>query len=269
MAETTFSDLIANLDRRSQGRVDAVIPEDWMQGRTTYGGLTAALCHEAGKRVAGDRPLKAAQISFVGPSGGEVVISPTVMREGKHTTAVSVDMVGEKGIAARCLFTFAAPRPSQLSMTEVPVPIALTTPEAADQRYFPRGGGPGYTQHFEMQLAGGPTLFSRAETADVYLWLRHLDTGARGGPYDPTHLFSIGDVPPPAALAMMREPGRISSMTWMVEFLTPSPSTEDGWWLNRSQAQTARDGYSAQSMTLWNRAGEPVMVGRQTVAIFS
>lgn len=265
---TTFSDLLASLDAISNGEVRAAVPENWMQGRTTYGGLTAALCHEAAKRVAGGRPLKAFQVAFVGPSGGDVVISPTVLREGKNTTAVSVDLIGEKGVAARCLFTFAAPRASHLAFQDLPVPVEIAPPETLN-RYFPSGIGPAFAQNFEMQHAAGPTPLSGSETADIYLWLRHRDEAARSGPYDPTHLLSIGDVPPPAAMGMMRQPGMISSMTWMVEFLTPAPTTSDGWWLNRSHAETAIDGYSAQAMTLWNRDGEPIMVGRQTVAVFS
>lgn len=268
MARTPFTDFITGLERLPNGRIHAEIPEDWMQGRTTYGGLTAALCHEAARRVAGDRPLKAVQVAFVGPSGGDVVISPTVMREGKNTAIISTDLVTEAGIAARCIFTFAAPRASQLSMRGLAPPIDLVPP-GGSTGFFRDGAGPAFARHFEVRQMAGPGPLSGAETADIYLWLRHGDERARSGPYDPTHLLAIGDVPPPAAMSMMREPGMISSMTWMVEFLRPEPETEDGWWLNRSHAETASDGYSAQAMTLWSRDGTPVMVGRQTIAIFA
>ncbi|MEM0984608.1 MAG: thioesterase family protein [Pseudomonadota bacterium] len=268
MTRTSFTELLSGLELLSNGRVHAVIPEDWMQGRTTYGGLTAALCHEAAKRVAGDRPLKAVQVAFVGPSAGDVVVSPTVLREGKNATSVSTDLVTQTGIAARCLFTFAAPRTSHLNMRDLDVPVDIPPPADLD-RYVPRAVGPAFAKHFEMELASGPPPFAGSDDADVYLWLRHGDETAQAGPHDPTHLLAIGDVPPPAAMAMMKTPGMISSMTWMVEFLDPAPTTEGGWFLNRSLAETAIDGYSAQAMTLWNRAGQPVMVGRQTVAIFS
>ncbi len=268
MADTPYSALVAGLDRLANGRIHAVIPEDWMQGRTTYGGLTAALCHEAARRVAGGRPLKAVQVSFVGPSAGDVVISPTVLREGKNTAIVSTDLVTEAGIAARCLFTFATPRRSHLAVNHLAPPIPLKAPEDCPA-YFRAGAGPAFARHFEVCQMAGPAPFSGGDTADVYLWLRHGDAAARTGSFDPTHLLAIGDVPPPAAMSMMREPGMLSSMTWMVEFLIPEPETEGGWWLSRSHAETVIDGYSAQAMTLWNRSGDPVMVGRQTVAIFA
>ena len=42
-----YSELIAGLKRGTNGRIEATITDDWLQGRTTYGGLTAALCLEA------------------------------------------------------------------------------------------------------------------------------------------------------------------------------------------------------------------------------
>jgi len=57
-------------------------------------------------------------------------------------------------------------------------------------------------------------------------------------------------------------------MTWMAEFLTDEITTTEGWFLAHHEAQATKDGYSSQSMRLWNRSGEPVLIGRQTVAVF-
>ncbi len=81
-------------------------------------------------------------------------------------------------------------------------------------------------------------------------------------------LLALADAPPPAAMSLFTAPGPVSSMTWMAEFLTDTIVTDERWFLARHIAQTPRDGYSSQSMTLWNRAGEPVMIGRQSVAVF-
>jgi hypothetical protein len=57
-------------------------------------------------------------------------------------------------------------------------------------------------------------------------------------------------------------------MTWMAEFLTDHIDTEEGWWFSQSTAETAMNGYSSQDMRLWSRSGTPILVGRQTVAVF-
>ena len=75
--------------------------------------------------------------------------------------------------------------------------------------------------------------------------------------------------PPPAAMSMMTEPGPISSMTWMAEFLTDDIVTTEGWFLVHHEAQATRDGYSSQSMRMWNADGQPMMIGRQTIAVFA
>lgn len=261
-----YSDLITGLKRGAKGRLETVIPEDWMQGRTTYGGLTAALSHEAARELAEGRPVRSVQIAFVGPVGGEVVVSPSLLRAGRAASFVNVDVVTEKGVMARALFVFGEARPSTISLS------ALTAPEAPApeglQRFFPPQGGPNFARHFEVQHAGGPGPLAGAETADVRMWLRHRDEAARAGPVDATNLLSLADVPPPAAMSLFRAPGPLSSMSWMAEFLTDAPATQAGWWLSRSVAETAADGYSSQAMTLWSRDGTPVMAGRQTVAIF-
>jgi len=96
------------------------------------------------------------------------------------------------------------------------------------------------------------------------LWMRHRDEDAQGM----LALLAIGDAPPPAAMATFKEPKMISSMNWSIEMLTDNPVTEDRWYLARHTSPKGADGYCVQDMTMWNTAGTPMMIGRQTVAVF-
>jgi acyl-CoA thioesterase len=60
----------------------------------------------------------------------------------------------------------------------------------------------------------------------------------------------------------------ISTMTWSIDMLSSRPSSETGWWLVQCLAETADAGYSAQSTTIWDQTGRPILVARQNVAIF-
>ena len=72
------------MSSQEDGGWSITITEDWMQGRTTYGGLSAALCLQTVINEFPDLPpLRSAQINFIGPAGGEVTICNTVMRIGK------------------------------------------------------------------------------------------------------------------------------------------------------------------------------------------
>ncbi len=61
--------------RPIDGGFAATIPADWMQGRTTYGGLSAALALVAAQQLADDLPpLRSATVNFVGPLAGDVEV---------------------------------------------------------------------------------------------------------------------------------------------------------------------------------------------------
>ncbi|MBO6688486.1 MAG: thioesterase family protein [Henriciella sp.] len=262
---TRYTELLSSLQRQSDQSIDAHIPESWMQGRTTYGGLTAALSLHGALGLVDDIPLRSAQVAFVGPVGGDVRIKPTLLRRGKNTAFVSVDVVAETGIAAQSIFAFGARRESALHFDDMPMPDARA-PEEIESFFDKDRPRPGFTQNFDMLMASGGRPVSGSSEKSIGLWMRHLDPDA---PQDATAVLAIGDAPPPAAMSMLSVPSRISSMTWMAEFMTDSISTDpEGWFYAQHTAQLSKDGYSSQSMRLWNRQGEPILVGRQTIAVF-
>ncbi|MEM6557946.1 MAG: thioesterase family protein [Pseudomonadota bacterium] len=262
---TSYTELLAGLTRNSDHTIDAHIPESWMQGRTTYGGLTAALSFQGALDLVGDIPIRSAQVAFVGPVGGDVTIRPTLLRRGKNTAFVSVDITSETGVAAQSIFAFGLARESSLHFDDMPMPAART-PEEIDSFFASGMPRPGFTQNFDMLLATGGRPISGSDETSIGLWMRHLDPDT---PQDATAILAIGDAPPPAAMSMLKAPSRISSMTWMAEFMTDNIQTDpDGWYFAQHTAQLAKSGYSSQSMRLWNRHGEPILVGRQTIAVF-
>ena len=92
--------------------------------------------------------------------------------------------------------------------------------------------------------------------------------GPLGGIYEVGALLALADALPPAAMRMFHQFGPISSSTWVQHFLTDHPQTEDGWWLLVSQSRHIRNGFSAQSMYIWNSRRELVSVGGQGVAVY-
>lgn len=258
-----FTALIGSGKQTDPDTLSFHIPEDWMQGRTTYGGLTAALCLRAALPLSGARPVRSAQVAFVGPVSGNVSCQATLLREGKNTVFASVRMHGSDGIAAEAIFAFGTNRESSLDFANLTAPD-LPQPDLLPS-YFSGDRRPAFTRHFNMRLARGERPISGATSGDICLWMRHRDPAVTP---DAVSLLAIADAPPPAAMSMLTAPARISSMTWMAEFLTDQIETKDGWFLARHVADTARDGYSSQSMTMWNTSGQPVMVGRQTIAVF-
>lgn len=239
------------------------IPPDWMQGRTTYGGLSAALCYETAMRTVPDLPpIRSANISFVGPAGGAVTGRASVLRQGKSVSFVEADIAGEKGLATRATFAFGASRESMFDHTFTPPP-EMPAPQECEP-FFPEGQRSHFAAHFETGLASGARSVTSSDKSDHFIWVRHIDERATGL----AALLALADMPPPAVLPMFPEFKPISSMTWMINFLTDKPQSRDGWWLLQTRADNVGQGYTSQDMLVWNRDMELVIAGRQSVTIF-
>jgi acyl-CoA thioesterase len=261
---TLFTQLLATMmGGANQYQVNT--PDNWAQGRTLYGGISAALCLEAVLRDFPDLPeLRSAQIAFAGPAGGTVDIATALLRRGKSAAFISSDLTAENKFGTRALFCFGQSRESHFSQHADGMP-AVPPPESCHP-YFPSSHRPNFVVNFDMLLARGAPPISGAAKGDNYLWIRHLDEKA---PSNMVSLLALADAAPPAALSMFTAPAMISTMTWSLDVLQPNFTSKGGWWLCRSQTETISSGYSAQSMTVWNRDGVAILAGRQTIAAFA
>lgn len=247
----------------NDGAYSLTIPESWMQGRTTYGGLSAAICFETTERSFPDLPpLRSAMVSFIGPAGGAVKGKASLLRQGKSVSFVEADVIGEKGVATRTVFAFGSSRASAFDAIYAPAPT-LRSPDEYEP-YMGEGLGPSFASHFDTRLVSGGRPLSGSKEHDHFIWVRHKDPTAQGL----AALLALADMPPPAVMPMFTEYAPISSMTWMINILNDAPKTEDGWWLLESRAENASNGYSSQDMLIWNSSGELVVAGRQSIAIF-
>lgn len=259
-----FTELLANLKQGDDQSLNVTITEDWMQGRTTYGGLSAALAyHAVTKAYESLPPLRSAQIAFIGPAGGDVTITPSLLRQGKSMSFIGADILGEKGLATRALFSFGAPRDSKFTEAHLPAPDVVA-PEDTPSMYAEDGFRPSFTKHFESRTRPESRPCSSSSETEHFLWIRHEDKAANGL----AALISLADMPPPAMTPKFDTWAPISSVTWTFNLTTENPETDDGWWLMRTSVEQAENGYSSQDMTIWNRQGELVLTARQSVAIF-
>ena len=259
----SFSELLNSLEQTGEHLSSVKITQNWMQGRTTYGGLSAALCYQAVINDFADLPpLRSAQINFIGPVGGTVSISTKVMRRGRSVAFISAEMIGEKGLATQAVFCFGESRESRLNQHFTTSPDVPSVEDSAN--FFDSGFGPAFANNYDCLLAKGGHPVSGSDAHEHFIWVRHKDKQAN----DLAALIGIADMPPPAVLPMFTEFAPISSMTWMMNFLNDDITTQDGWWLMRSAAEHACNGYSSQDMQVWNKAGDLIITGRQNVAVF-
>ena len=255
--------LLAGAQARADGFA-LTIPEDWHQGRTAYGGLSAALALEAARRLGGAAlpPLCSALISFVGPIAGDVLVSARVLRQGRNATWIAAEIGGAGGCGLAASFVFMRRGTSRLALAGHAPPAGLI-PLAEAKPVKLNAFSPVFlAHHFDLRFAQprGP-----APLPEICWWVRPRATE---GLAPETQLLLCADALPPGVLPLLDKQARVSSMTWQFNLLDPAPATSDGWWLLRVAGEHAGGGMSSERLDVWNAEAAPMATGQQAVALF-
>ncbi|HZP12572.1 MAG TPA: thioesterase family protein [Nevskiaceae bacterium] len=259
-----FSGLLAAM-RSTDGIWTATVDADWLQGRSVFGGLQAAIAWKAMRAlVAPEVPLRTLQVTFAAPiPAGDVVARAKVLRQGKSATQVEARLGAGDESQCVVLGVFGVSRESSVRI--LPTAPAAPGGKAIDFTFVP-GVTPNFTQFLPMRwLSGTPPYTNNPATRHV------IEVNMKDrGPFSEAHLLAIADAPPPVALSMLRKPAAGSSMTWTMEFLAQDLQRQPltGWRLD-VEVVAARDGYTSQSVMVWTPGGELGAISRQSMVVFA
>lgn len=263
-----FAELIAAASLREDGLALAV-PDTWHQGRTAYGGLSAAVCLAVAKALGakalggeGLPPLRSAQFAMIAPVNGEIEVAAAVIRRGRNATWMSAQILCGGALAFTASFVFMGPVESGLHINERPVPAGLTAALDARAVTYTQRTPAFLRNHFESRHAVPP---SGEKQPEMCRWVRLAE---RDGLDPMVELILLADALPPGVMPMLSPGVPVSTMHWQVNLLTPAPVTDDGWFLLRAVGDYAEKGCSSQRMAIWNTASRPIMAGMQSVALF-
>ncbi|RGP41353.1 hypothetical protein BPTFM16_01658 [Altererythrobacter insulae] len=242
----------------------ATLPDaqDWMQGRTLYGGASALIAYTQAIRAFSDLPpLRAAQIGFVAPIGEEVELHADIVRQGRNVTQVRSEIHSGGKCALTAFWLFGAGREANaLRASDRPENWPGSAEENARAM---QGQGPSFIQNnFDIRFGQskdddhGATIRRWARLTDA----DELDTVSR--------LVLMGDVMPPGAMRIMQRIGPISSINWSFNVLRHEASSNDGWFLAENASQHADEGYSSERLRMWDSGGNQMLDGLQCVAVF-
>lgn len=273
MKLTPLSELLAQ--RRQQGNdVQFEIPQDWLQGRTSFGGLVSVFAVQAMRDVAsgawpGNVSLRALQTNFIAPvEQGVLTVSVHVLREGKNVRQVQAMVKQRDEIAALMVGVFGADR-------ETVVPALLPTRRETRKEVdalpfvpFALGQRPHFTAHLDMRWGDGAPPFTGTDVWHADLHLRLLDADV---PSLSPELMTVlmADASPTPVLSQFKKPTPASSVSWALE-LRPLAHDEklDGWWRADNVAVAASGGYVNQQSKLWAPSGALAALAYQVVTVY-
>ncbi|MFM2372601.1 MAG: hypothetical protein RIS85_2323 [Pseudomonadota bacterium] len=249
------NDMALDGDRFSLRGVDG-----WLQGRTMYGGASSFLAYAAARKALPDLPpLRSAQIGFVAPVGPDVDITVSVLRTGKSVTQVQTDLYSGGALAHRGLWLFGSARPSN-GTVDAPNAEGFLPVEEMEPLDAPEGLH--FVRNLEIRRAEPKGGMAKGK---VRRWVQLKD---RDGLDPMGELVLLGDALPPGSIRAMERQGPISSINWTFTLLGDSPVTRDGWWLLETSSNHMAQGFSSETLRMWNADGVEVMRGLQSVAIF-
>jgi len=250
------------------------VPDTWAQGRTVYGGLTAALVHQQMRQQVmaaqpeQPRPVRYLNFSFIGPLkvNEPIRLETTLLRSGRSATQLMTQVSQEGQICVVAQGCFGIRRDSVISITEQ-FQHAMKPPKRAN--FLPQIPGvvPRFLRHMEINMQAGRLPFMRGKLDHLHGWMR-----LKKAPqvFQDEHLIAVIDAWPSTVLQQLKKPAAASTMNWNLEFTQHADLPKPGGWL-AYQAETshAADGYVFGDASIWNPEGQLLALSRQTVGLFA
>ncbi len=241
--------------------------EDWLQGRTAFGGLSAGLIvHAMSLSVEADRRLRSIAVSFVGPApAGQHTIRLRKLREGGSVTHLAGELLCNGEVATSLLATFGKARASTIEEALPAMPDNVGSPDEAQMLPYLEGLTPNFTQHYQMAFAYGSLPQTGADNCDFGVWMRFKQATQMSM----AALVALGDIPPMPGINRTKPPAVGSSLTWYLEFPNDDiQQAADDWWYMDYRCQSASDSYFHNHGTIWDSSGRAVLYSRQIAMVF-
>jgi acyl-CoA thioesterase len=245
------------------------IDSRWGQGRSAFGGLTAALLlahieHETGLT---DRDLRTINIHFCGAVilNHPCKFTHRVLSEGKSVFQVEGQLLQDGQVKTQIVACFSARRTSSIQVTHKPVFAAKSVSQSMKFPFI-KGVVPDFFADFDLRITEGSLPFSGSEQSQLAGWMRFAEPVE---PLDDSAILALIDAWPPAVLPMLDSPAPASSITWNVEFIQPrAPLQTEDYLLYDCETVQADSGYAHTEAKIFHPNGQLLALSRQLVGIY-
>ncbi len=247
---------------------EAVVPAEWAQGRTVYGGVSAGLlCDAVSRGVDASRRLRHLNVRFLRPleveksfaiemeedSAGRTVVgrSARIIQDGKARVTLDAGFV--TGLESRvAIETFRAP--------------ALKSWNAEGAMKMRGPGFPAFTRFLDFHATTEGLPFQGHRVPELGGWMRFMTApDAIKAP----HLVCLIDAWPPASVPYYDRMVPLSTINWSMHFAEPLDGVGGEDFLGYlARVNFFADGFGSSAADVWAPDGRLLAKSYQTFVIY-
>lgn len=268
MTDTAFATLI-NKVQNTNNDTQFLVPEDWMQGRTVFGGLVAAMVLKSMRNHAPeDRKVRSLIFSFIAPlSADPFFIQTQTLRSGKSVTTIESRVIQNNAICSTAVGSFGGDRESKIQIEPTKRPKMQEPSKVLELPYID-GLTPAFTRHFDYRWAIGELPFSGKGGEEIGGWTNFRE---ESNCLTEEWLVALADAWPTPVISKLKEPAAASTLTWALQFvhLNRVTCSENDWWAFHCVVDSAEKGYVQERGTIWDPEGQLAIFSHQTTTVFA
>lgn len=252
----------------TNGKNSYIIGAEWGQGRTAFGGATAAvMCHLVMQRASPERNMISFSVTFCAPVTveSEIEIEVEALRRGKTLEQYSVRAKQDGELRAHAVAVFAGTVNSAIKIAAETAPLRPNDIAIPEQR-LAVGLNPRFEANFDYRFYKGAPLYSGSTDREhlVGISFKKPPSSRRLA-----HLVCLMDACPPTPAQQLSEYHPLSTVVWNMHFL-PCAKTFDvaQGIIMSSYGEVGIDGAHYLNERVWSHAGLPLAFSTQSVMIF-
>ncbi len=260
-----FDQLLQNVSQNNNETIQ--FPANWCQGRTAFGGLTAAMLVQAMRhQVCDTLRLLSLQCNFIAPliADTNFQIHTEILREGKNTIQVLAKAIQNDQVCILMHACFGKARVSDIRV-DISEKMNLTPVNPKNIISHQPGITPEFFQHLSLSPQIGNMPFSGGKQSELTGWMKFKETPKN---LSEAHIIALTDAWPPTLLQMFNKFAPASSISWSMDFVETPELAADEWLGYQAKCQHSKNGYGIEDGTIWSQSGKLIALTRQTVAIF-
>ena len=253
----------------AETNTEFVIHEEWGQGRSIFGGLTAALVitHIEAQVDLTGRDLRTVNIHFCGATKADTPcqLRHTVLSYGKSVVQIEGQLLQHGEVKTQIVACYTLPRNSSIAVDLPPKSFPLAA-EDAPKLAFEKGKLPDFVQYFDLRYTHNNMPYSGSKDSLISGWMRFANPREQ---LDNSGILALIDAWPPAVLPMLTKRAPSSTITWNLEFMYPRPTLaiEDLLFYECSAIE-ADQGYAHTEGKIYHPNGQLLVLTRQMIGVY-